>query len=243
MFKRIYHFVVDKKISTLSGALCFFLLLNGGSFFFLLISLSNYLFIDIVPYIEKILTENASKDVIMYLLKHNAGLPISIFLLLTSLYSSSSLYYHYLNVIEIITSIPIKYNLSKRLLSLLIVPISLLLFIIIISLIYFSTMSSLFYIVLSFFVFLIIYLLNMISLKQNFKRIIKGSVFSFIYILIFTIMFILFVKINTSFKEVYGIFSIIIILFFYLYSVTIGLMLGIYMNWKNIEVSYFLKNE
>lgn len=244
MIKRIYHFIVDKKIPTLSGALCFFILINGGAVLFLIISMSKYLFIDIIPYIDNVLADNSFKDIIMYLLNHNASIPISIFLLLTSIYSSSSLYYHFLNIVELITNIPISYSISKRLLSLLIVPISIIfIFISIILLVILSNHNNLFYIFLSLYSVIIIYLLNKIALKLKFKRLIKGIIFTFLYFFIFTILFILFIKINTGFKEIYGILSIIIIILFYLYSIIIGLFLGMYINWKNIEVSYFFNNE
>lgn len=242
MIRKIYHLIVDKKIPTLSGALCFFLLINGGSFLFLIISISKYFFIDIIPYIDSVLNENTFKQIIMYLLKHNANIPISIFLFITSIYSSSSLYYHFLNIIELITSIPISYTVPKRLVSLIILPISIIFVIIsIVLLVILSIRSSLFYILLSIFILIMILLLNKIALKFSVKKLIKGVLFTFLYFLLFTIVFILFVRLNTDFKEIYGILSIIIILFIYLYFLIIGLFLGIYINWKNIEVLSFFK--
>ena len=80
LVSKIYHFVVDPKIPTLSGALCFFLLLNGGSYLFLFVSISSFFFIDYTQYINS-LSDGIVKDIILYLLQYNSNLSISIFLL------------------------------------------------------------------------------------------------------------------------------------------------------------------
>ena len=62
--KRIYHFIIDSKIPSLSGALCFFILLNGGSFLFLFVSMSNYLK-NFLPVLEINLKDGELKDLLI----------------------------------------------------------------------------------------------------------------------------------------------------------------------------------
>ena len=242
LVSKIYHFVVDPKIPTLSGALCFFLLLNGGSYLFLFVSISSFFFIDYTQYINS-LSDGIVKDIILYLLQYNSNLSISIFLLISSIYSSSSLYYHFMHICEVITKQAIDYKISKRVQALIFVPIALLIgvfFILVISFLqyFYRIISTIFFML---YLFIVIYLLNKIALRNyNFYNLYKGILFSFLYIVVFSILFGVYLKLFSNFKLVYGVLSTIIISLFYLYVCIIGFFLGLYINCKNLDVSNFL---
>lgn len=246
MLKNVYHFVTDFKIPTLSGALCFFILINGGSYLFLFVSIVGAFskeFVFIPNNFINLLPDYLS-DIFIYLIEHNASIPISLFLLISSIYSSSSLYYHFLQISEIITRIPLSLRFSKRIQAIIFVPIVLIFIyfsIASISYIYsFNVIYSYLFIVI--FILLILYFLNFLALKR-FKRLYKGVVFSFFYELLFTIGFIAFLKYFNNFKVVYGLFSFFIIFLFYLYISIIGIFLGIYLNFKNLEVFKMLTDK
>lgn len=243
--KRIYHFVVDSKIPTLSGALCFFLLLNGGSYLFLLVSFSSYFLVDLIPYVEQNMMDGIVKEILIYLFHHQSNLSISIILLATSLYSSSSLYYHFMHICEIITKKPLDFVISKRIQAIILAPILIFLFLALLILLLIAERRIGGYIYILYFILLIlfIYIFNKIALRSyTIGGLYKGIIFSSIYCISFTLLFIVYLKIFSSFKVVYGVLSFLIIFLFYLYSITIGLFLGIYMNCKNLEVwNYFFK--
>ncbi len=243
VINKIYHFIVDVKIPTLAGSLCFFILLNGGSYLFLFVSLSSYFFIDFIPVLKQNLAEGLFKDIILYLFEHNSNLSISIFLFGSSIYSSSSLYYHFMHICELLTKRSVDGRISKRVQSLLLVPSVLILsFLMIILLSFLHLYIGYFsYLFLLLFLFLCILFLNKLILKDyTFKRIRKGVIFSFLYIILFSIFFLIYLKLFSNFKIVYGILSFFIIFMFYIYCITIGILIGIYMNCKNLEVSKFL---
>lgn len=249
MLKNVYHFVTDFKIPTLSGALCFFILVNGGSYLFLFVSIigifSKQFIINNVIYSDFInLLPDYLKGIFVYLIDHNASIPISLFLFLSSIYSSSSLYYHFLQISEIITKRTASFKFSKRVQAIIFVPIVLIFIyfsIALISYIYsFNFIYSYLFIVI--FLLLILYFLNFLALKR-FKRLYKGIIFSFFYELLFTIGFIIFLRYFNSFKVVYGFFSFFIIFLFYLYISIIGIFLGIYINFKNLEVFKMLTDK
>lgn len=233
--KSFYHIIVDNKISTLSGALCFFILLNGGSYLFLFSNIASMI-IDVSPLIDKLLEDGIIKDIFLYLLRYNSNLNISIVLLIGSLYSSSSLYYHFIHIAEAITKIPINIKFGKRILSLILVLIVLIaIFVFVMGLIILESINKvLFYLFLLVGYLLIIIFLNKLILKN--KSLFNGILFSFIYGIVFTILFILYINIFSSFKIVYGVLSFIIVFLFYLYIMTIGLLMGIYINCKNLDV-------
>lgn len=240
---KIYHLIVDIKIPTLSGGLCFFILINGGSYLFLFVSLFSYFPIDVLDIINTYLKDGIFKEIIVYLFLHNANLSTSLFLLATSIYSSSSLYYHFMHSCELITKKPIDNRIGKRIQSLILVPLMLLLVFILTISIYmlFLMVGSITYILLIPVLFLFLLFLNRIALRgYSLKRIYKGALFSFLYIVIFTVLFIIYLMLYSDFKIVYGILSFFIVFLFYLYIVIIGVLIGIYINCKNLEVFNFV---
>jgi membrane protein len=239
--KRVYHFIVDAKIPTMAGSLAFFVFLNGGSYLFLFVVLSLYLPFDLKLVVENTLRDSIFKDLILYLVNHSKSLNYSVFLVVTSIYSSSSLYYHFMHIGELVSMTPQNHKISKRVKSLILVPIFL--FLISIAIIATTLASSIFSIsyriVLIAAIIGIVYVMLYIANKLIFhsdKKIINGILFSLIYFIVFTLIFILYLSYFSNFKVVYGVFSFLIILMFYIYVICIGLLLGIRINSKNLDV-------
>lgn len=91
---------------------------------------------------------------------------------------------------------------------------------------------------------LTIYMIHVVTF-QTYKigRLYKGILFTTIYFLIFTFGFVIYLKLFSSFKIVYGILSFFIILFFYIYILCIGMLLGINLNHININFRFLSKNK
>lgn len=236
--KSFYHVLVDNKISTLSGALCFFIILNGGFYIFLFSNIASML-IDVHPLINSLLEDGIIKNILMYLLNYNSNLNVSIILIISSIYSSSSLYYHFLQATELICKMPHNKSIGKRIYSIILVPV-VLLFIFVISiclLIIHDVNRILFYLFIIACYYLLLLFLNILVFKN--KNIIKGITFSFLFGVFFTILFVLYNYFFSDFKIVYGILSFVIIFLFYIYIMIIGILMGIYINCKNLEVFSF----
>lgn len=247
MFKKIYHLLIDNKIPTLAGSLTFFLVLNGGSFLFLYTILSNYLPHSFIELFINELEEGDFKDFIGYFFNHQDSLPYSLFLIGSSVFSSSSLYYHLIHISELIGVKTISLSISKRLLAIILTLLFLIgIHIITISSAYlmitFKDISNYILWLTLFVIFnIIIFVINFTVIKTyKIKEIYKGSIFSIVYFIIFTIGFIFYVNTFSNFKIVYGFFSFIVIFMFYLYSLSIGVIIGIYINCKKLDVFKFL---
>lgn len=250
MFSRIYHFVMDKKIPTLASAIAFNLIMNGGSFLFLFIILSGLFSNSFHELILNTLENGQVKNLISYFFDYQNNISYSILLVITSIYSASSLYYHLMGIVEFITETKYSISVSKRVVAIgitivyLIVLniITLLASEIIILLNYFYMILSL---VLILFVFtLTIYVVHVVTLRTfNIKKLYKGVLFTLLYFILFTIGFGLYLKLFSNFKIVYGILSFFIILFFYVYSLCVGLLLGINFNHLNINLKFLSKNK
>ena len=219
MIKRIYHLIVDAKIPTMAGALAFFLFVNGGSYLFLFVTLSMYLPFDLNIIINEGISDGLLRDFLLYLVNHSANLNYSIFLIITSIYSSSSLYYHFMHIGEQLSKTPQEHKISKRVRALALV----FLFLVLISLIIIAML------------FIMLYIGNVLIFHTN-KKIMKGVLFSLAYVVLFTILFVVYLSYFSNLKVVYGVFSSLIVFMFYIYILCIGVLLGIYVNSKNLDV-------
>lgn len=241
MIKRIYHLIVDAKIPTMAGALAFFLFVNGGSYLFLFVTLSMYLPFDLNIIINEGISDGLLRDFLLYLVNHSANLNYSIFLILTSIYSSSSLYYHFMHIGEQLSKTPQEHKISKRVRALALVFLFLVLIsLIIISMSLIGSLLSIPYrtvLIISIIgiLFIMLYIGNVLIFHTN-KKIIKGVLFSLAYVVIFTILFVVYLSYFSNLKVVYGVFSSIIVFMFYIYILCIGVLLGIYVNSKNLDV-------
>lgn len=250
MLYRIYHFVMDKKIPTLASAIAFTLIMNGGSFLFLFIILSGFFSNSFQDLIMNTIEDGKLKELIVYFFNYQNNISYSILLVITSLYSASSLYYHLFGIVEYITETKFDRSVSKRVFSIFVTIIylvclnfiTLLASEIIIHLSYLYMILSLLLILLVF--VLTIYMIHVVTF-QTYKigRLYKGILFTTIFFLIFTFGFVIYLKLFSSFKIVYGILSFFIILFFYIYILCIGMLLGINLNHLNINFRFLSKNK
>lgn len=253
MIARIYHFIMDKKIPTLASAIAFSLIMNGGSFLFLFIILSGLFSNSFQEVILNTFEDGKLKDLIAYFFDYQNNISYSILLVITSIYSASSLYYHLMGIVEYITDTNYNRSVSKRILAIGITILYLLglniitLFAseIIVHFNYLYMALSLLLVLLIF--VLTVYVVQVISLKTySIKKLYKGILFTTIYFIIFTIGFVIYLKLFSNFKIVYGILSFFIILFFYIYVLCIGLLLGInlnHLNIKRLELSKTIEEE
>ncbi len=251
IIKNIYRFVTERKIPTLAGSLSFFLILNGGSFLFLYIIISSVLPYSFNEFFLDQIEEGKFKEFVTYFFNYQNSLPYSIFLIATSIYSASSLYYHWLHITEMVRQEKSSFSLSKRISAVILTVLFLLLvhLITFISTLLMLRFSSMYLVILAFtflFLFLfIIYTANVVAFQDfHLKRIYKGVLFSFFYYLFFSIGFFIYLRLFSNFKIVYGVLSFFIIIFFYIYISCIGMILGIYLNCKNLDVwKLFQKTE
>ncbi len=248
MIKNIYHLIVDHKIPTLSCSLAFITILNGGSFLFLYIILSTLFHNSFNDLVMEQIQEGKLKDLILYFFNYQNNLPYSIFLIGTSIYSSSSLYYHLMNIVELLTYNPFHMSLSKRILSVILTILFLLGFnfitlILTEFILFFNRLYQILsYLLLLIVFFCIIYFINCIAIRTvYFKRIYKGVFFTMTYVIFFTIGIAIYLSFFSNFKIVYGVLAFGVILFFYIYILCIGILMGIYINHKNINLRKLLK--
>lgn len=250
MFSRIYHFIMDKKIPTLASAIAFNLIMNGGSFLFLFILLSGLFSNSFHQLLLDTFEDGRIKDLISYFFNYQNNISYSILLVITSLYSASSLYYHLMGIVEFITETKYSISISKRILAIGITIIYLVgLNIITLLASEIIILLNSFYMVLSWilllFVFVLtVYVIQVISLRTyEIKRLYRGILFTTIYFIVFTAGFVLYLSLFSNFKIVYGILSFLIILFFYTYMLCIGVLLGINFNHLNINLRFLSKNK
>lgn len=245
LIKKVYRLLVESKIITLAASFAFFLFLNGGSYLFLFITLSNYLPFDFRSLIVLNIEDGLSKEILLYFINHNVSLPYSIFLIITSIYSSSSLYYHFIHISDVLID---ENRSNKRLksISVMVIFLTIASFILSINSVFLSYNYSVYKMIISLsfiiVICLLIYTLNVVGLNSlNIKKLYKGIIFSHVYFILLTMLFMIYIKIFSNVKIIYGVFSFIIIFMLYIYLISIGLLIGIYINGKNIEVYKILK--
>ena len=117
---KFYSILKEKGYSTLSGSIAFFLIVNGGSLIFLLIILFDLFNLNA----DKLLILNNSflNKIITYFNENRPNTPSYYLLGFTSLWSSSTLFYHIIKAGEIIYDVKRKkFPLFSRILSILLV--------------------------------------------------------------------------------------------------------------------------
>lgn len=242
----IYKKLKDTNLTTIAGSISFFIILNCGSLFFLISSLLKLFNLNIYEYTIK------QNDMFSYFLNFFSNnvlyLNVSnIILTFTSLWSSSSLFYHIIQAGEVI------YNkkrnngiLYKRGFSIVLVFLFIILIVITIMLIilgyYFITLiknkllytfisTLLMFIIPSFII--IFFLLFVPPLSIKVKEISIGYLFTITSWVVFTYLFKLYLKLFTNFKALYGILTLLVIFMLYLYILIICLMIGMIINQEN----------
>lgn len=244
MIKKItdyYSYLKSKRYDTLAGTLSFYFVLCIIPLLYL--SLSLYLRLGKVLHLETPLPEIISQVVDFDL---HAG--VSIFFLLTTIYSASSLFLHLRRTGEIIYGIkkPQK-SIRSRIFSCFIVILSM--FIVAFAMLGLSIVekmladlstiiifriitASLLYLLL--FAFLVLINQYATTKKLSFKQMKKGVIFTILYITIVSIIFFLYVTLLANYTFLYGYLSTAIIVLLYIYFMMKGVVAGIIINQKNL---------
>ena len=240
MLKKFYRMIVDNKVPTLASAIAFNIILNGGSILFLYLIVSNSFDNSYITSLIDSLENSKLKELISYFIDYQNNLKYSFFLIITSIYSASSLYYHFVNVTELLIKRPCPIGILKRigaivLTTLFLIGVNILVVLIFRIIRIFGIKLDIGFILLMISVVSIVLLiLNIISIREfNLKKIYKGFLFSLGYSILFTIGFIFYIRRFSNFKIIYGVLSFVFVFCFYIYSLCIGFLIGICINNKN----------
>lgn len=183
----------------------------------------------------------------IYVKSNSIDSKYSIFFILTSIFSSSTLFFHLLKVGEILyDKRREKFKLMVRLMAIILVFLFILLIIscvivfIIISYINnyisFKFIYLIFQISITVFVPLIIIVffnLFIPPVNLGFVNTLPGSFFTLLFWVISTIIFSLYVKFFANFKEIYGTITFFIVFMIWIYILINGLIIGMIINRRN----------
>ncbi len=238
---KTYKRLMKKSYSTLSGAIAFFLIINGGSILYLILFVSNL-------FDFKFEVEN--KTIMMFLRNIEASMNYSnlfftIFFIATSIYGASSLFFHLLKAGEIIyDEVNDKFTLIKRFTAIIFLTatifiIELFFILIVIGRHFFSNLfwQVLKYIIILFIPYVIAICINFFVTPHSvkFKEINKGALFTTLFWYVVTIGFTIYMNIFTEYKAIYGALSFFIVFMIWVYLLAQGLMIGIILNFYQKE--------
>ena len=215
--------IIDKKLTTLSGGIAFFIVINGGSILYL---------------IMLIITKLTSINYPEFLSHLTFSKSYFIFYILSSIYSASSLFVHIINAKELIMEVKEKKYRFNRLISLILVIVFLGFvlvsgFIIVIieevkNTILLLFLKKILYLIIPY--CLIVFINKFVSPQKNsFKKILIPSLISYIGMYLSTIGFRIYLYYFQNFKQVYGTLSFLIIFMFWIYLISISLVLGFFL--------------
>lgn len=247
ILRHIYLFYKELKerhFTTMAGAIAFFVLVNGGSLFFLIASLLKVF--NIVPY-EDVLKKDYFTNILHFFDQNTKRLNVShIIMFITSIWTSSTLFYHIMLVGEIIYNDKRKrFFLRHRLIAIILVLVFMILILLVLLLIILAN-KILKYItsiwLKSFFetillmgipsIIIIFFLLFVPPNKLTFRKIIPGYLFTISSWILSTFSLRLYLSFFSNFKALYGIFTMIIIGVIYIYILIVCLIIGLIVNEK-----------
>ena len=227
---------MKKSYSTLSGAIAFFLVINGGSFAYLILFVSNLFNFEITVAshtINEFIRNIESK--IDY-----SNMYFNIFLILTNVYGASSLFFHLIKVGEMIYEEPNeRFTIIKRFTAIIFLAATLfiveLFFILLV--LGENILTNVIFHILKYIIFLFLpYVISicinffLTPLTVKFKEIHKGALFTTFFWYIVTIGFTIFLSIFTNYKDIYGVFSLFIVFIIWIYLLAQGLVIGVFLN-------------
>lgn len=235
--KNFYKLLIDKKYSTLAGALSFFFILSSVPFFFLALYLFNF-FARNIDFVSEI--NNVS------FLEFDFSSPISILFIITTLYSASKLFYHIRRTGEIIYDYK-KNNsgLKHRIASF--TTLIIFLFIVVSTLLVGLSAKTLIirykfdlliriitYTVQAFAIVGVLLLLNVQASprKNPIKKYLRGTLFSALFIFIASAIFMIYLRYFANYGHLYGYLTTFIIVFVWVYIIMTGVIIGIIINSK-----------
>lgn len=245
-FKRIYMIyrkLAEKSYTTLSGAIAFFLVINGGSLIYLTVYISDFFKID-YPFSSTLrsISENS--------LNNSGNFWYTIFFLLTSIYGASSLFYHLLKTGEIIFGeANKKFNVFRRLIA--VIFLSVFIFIIesffIVLFLSKSLFSSIFMQIFRYVAFVFVtYLLALCIMffitphTVRYSEVRRGAFFVTCFWFLITLGFNIFLNIFQNYKAIYGALTVFVVFMIWLYLLAqvlvIGMIYNYYQKEKNVNL-------
>lgn len=243
-----YRLLKSYNFTTLAGTIAFFFIVNGGSLAFLISLTLNLFHFD---YNLSITNNNTIKQILTYLnlSPSNGYTPYYIVLIATSIWSSSTFFYHIIKTGELIYKTMRKpYHFFHRITSIILVFIFIV--IILISLVLLLILNYLnnrinnsfikltlkvsLYFILPI-VIIIYFMLFVPPIRLKINEIYKGTLFTIIFWFLISILFRVYLNIFTNFKAIYGALTFLIITMIYIYLLAIGLVIGLIVNLEEIS--------
>ena len=250
--KKKYDLLITKKYTTVAGTLVFFLIMSIMPFAFWLTLLVGKLPIDFERILDLPVFESV-KDILLYVRKEaeTATASVSIVLLITTLYSSSNLFYQMRKSGEIIYD----YRRKKRGIKVRIGAFVLLLIVMTMFFAFFLLFmlgtilfSKIFptgleqiadYLLLTILSFFLVLLMNayVCPYKKRIRDFVSGTIVTVILWVAAVIGFSVYVKISNM-RKLYGALSTIIVFLLWLYVLMICFIVGVIMNSEHISKEY-----
>lgn len=246
---KLYHKLKEKNFSTLAGAIAFFFVVNGGSLVFLISLLFKLFDFNISDYVTD--GDSLFNKILLYFSNNQQELftPYYYILVFTSLWSSSTLFYHILKAGELIYGIKRKkYPFFLRLLSifLVLVFISIILSIIILLVLgnyifkdgnkfILSFLTNVLLMVILPLAVIFYFMLFVPPIRLKFKQVKKGTIFTIVFWAVISIGFQIYLNIFTNYKAIYGAISFVVIAMIYVYLLCNGLVIGLIINYEEIN--------
>lgn len=241
LFFNTYKKLMKKSYSTLSGAIAFFLIINGGSVAYLILFISNLLNFDI---------QIENKTIMQFLnnIKQNMSTSnnfFTIFFIITSIYGASSLFFHLLKTGEMIyEETNSKFTIIKRFTAIIFLFATIFIVELFFILLFLgeNLFSTIFWSVLRFIIFLFVpYILSVCinffitPHKVRFKEIKRGAFITTIFWYVITISFAIYINIFSNYKMIYGALTFFVVFMIWLYLLSQGLVIGIIFNYYEKE--------
>ena len=233
--------MMKKSYSTLSGAIAFFLIINGGSIAYLVLFIANMF--DFKFEVDNNMINSFLSNIESKIDYSNNF--FTIFFILTSIYGASSLFFHLLKTGEMIyEEINDKFTIIRRFTAIIFLFATI--FIIELFFILFVLGNNIFnnffwhsakYIILLFIPYVIAICINFFVTPHSvkFKEINKGACFTTVFWYIVTIGFAIYVEIFTNYKAIYGALTFFIVFMIWIYLLAQGLIIGIILNYYEKE--------
>ena len=229
-----YRLLMKKSYSTLSGAVAFFLIINGGSILFLTISVGNLFNISFD--IDNDVINNVVETIIA-----NATYSSSFFFIITSIYSASSLFFHLIKTGEIIyEEVNNRFNMLKRFIAI----IFLCAFIFIVETFFVilflsrTLFNNFLWNIFRYISFMVVaYLLSLCIIffitphRVRYHEIKRGAMLATSLWYLITVLFTLFLNIVTNYKAIYGSLSFYVVFMIWVYLLAQGLIVGVVYNY------------
>lgn len=255
----LYHLINEKKYSTLSGSMAFFIIVNGSATLFIAFVIANSLEIDLNLLFIK--GENLPEDVqniLTYIVSTSSSFSngYSIIFLFTSLWGASNLFYQFLQTGELIFGKGLSGNgLFRRTLSLIILALFLVVLVICLLTLIVANYLVLFvnvkwlnvlwsYIAFLFVPFTLLTFINLYipPVKIRIKGALLGALFTSLFWYIASSLFSFYLKYFSNFKIIYGALTFILVFMIWIYLLTNGLVIGFIINFNYQKLTGDKKN-